>query len=464
MKKWYVISTVILFVWLLFFGLWSVFDEDPTVSTSENRTLQQRPEFSISTLFSGEYTKTFENYYADAFPFRESFVALNRRLNSIYYFSGTGSDNTLIIGFEGGAEQKGESLANHETLETQESSSSPLEAANSETPIIPEDTSPEPSAEALPTIDEPAEDTAVQTDSSIIIVGDNAMDIPTNNSAVITSYAKSLTQMKEKLGDTVTVYSLATPNSGEFYSPETFHTGSHSQKDMLDQVYAQMEGVVTVDAYSVLRKHVDEYIYFRTDHHWTALGAYYAYLAFCDSAHLDPIPLSDFKTGKYENFVGSMYTYTSAYPQSQALLDNPDTVIYYLPIVECSAKYYMDQDMTGGGIPFQVVTTNLSDSVSNKYLCFISGDTPLCVITTDVDGPSCVVIKESYGNALVPFLTSHYSTIYVVDPREFNSDGQNTFHLEPFVRDHEINDVIVINYPFMINNAYYVKKLDALMN
>ena len=97
------------------------------------------------------------------------------------------------------------------------------------------------------------------------------------------------------------------------------------------------DSVVTVDAYSELRKHTDRYIFFRTDHHWTQLGAYYAYTAFCQSTGLEPVPIEDFETGSFEGFVGSMYTYTSKYPQSSILRDNPDTLYYYVPKTESSA-------------------------------------------------------------------------------------------------------------------------------
>ena len=84
-----------------------------------------------------------------------------------------------------------------------------------------------------------------------------------------------LTPVAAALGGDVRTISLLTPNGGEFYSPESMHTGIHSQKAMIERCYDAMDdAVVTVDAYTGLRDHADEYIYFRTDHHWTQLGAY----------------------------------------------------------------------------------------------------------------------------------------------------------------------------------------------
>ena len=100
------------------------------------------------------------------------------------------------------------------------------------------------------------------------------------------------------------------------------------------------------------------------------------------------MPLDRFETGRYDRFVGSMYTFTANYPQSQTLLDNPDYLEYYLPIATTHAKYYADGNLQNG-VPVSVVYQHLDASVSNKYQCFIGGDTPVCVIETDVEGDLC---------------------------------------------------------------------------
>lgn len=164
-------------------------------------------------------------------------------------------------------------------------------------------------------------------------------------------------------GPDVRTISLVTPNGGEFYSPESLHTGEHSQKDMIDFCYGQMDsGIVTVDAYAKLRAHTDEYIYFRTDHHWTQLGAYYAYTAFCEAAGFDAVPLEQFQTGRYDTFLGSMYTFTKGYPQSDVLKQHPDYLDYYLPIADTHARYYADGSLENG-TPVSVVYTQLDESV-----------------------------------------------------------------------------------------------------
>ena len=62
----------------------------------------------------------------------------------------------------------------------------------------------------------------------------------------------------------------------------------------------------------------------------------------------------------------------------------------------------------------------------------------------------------------MPFLTSHYSKIIVIDPREFNHGSKPYLDLVAFAQEQEVDDLLVINYPFMINNAAYVGYLRAL--
>ena len=267
------------------------------------------------------------------------------------------------------------------------------------------------------------------------------------------------------LGEDVKVISLVTPNAAQFYSPKDMHSGASDQKAMIELCYSNMdEDIITVDAFSKLKAHKDEYIYFRTDHHWTQLGAYYAYTAFCEAMGLEAVALEEFETGEYTGFLGSMYGWTSQYPQSDVLKNNPDTLTYYLPVVETSATYYADADLENStAYPVSVVYRGITEDQSNKYLCFLGGDHPAAVVETDVDGPVCLVLKESYGNAFIPFLTSHYSKIIVIDPREFNHSSKPTLDLTAFAKEQGVDELLVINYPFMVSSETYVGHLNHLV-
>lgn len=453
---------------LLVIGVWSLFGNGETVSAVDGKTLAEKPEFTFASLFDGSYLPALERSYSDHFPMRDMLLEVGKTMNRFYYYSGSDENAVLIIGGSTGAEQGGERLdtALEPQVTPSEQPPAPDEAPEKkpdDTPAepAPEDTPQQPEEQTPPELDEPEEEDATWA-GNVIVVGTRAMEIPSANEQIIESYADAVGRLADAMGSGVRTISLVTPNGGEFYSPQSMHTGIHSQKAMIEHCYASMDaGIVTVDAYSGLREHADEYIYFRTDHHWTQLGAYYAYQKFCEAAGFEAVALDRFQTGVYENFVGSMYTFTKGYPQSETLYNNPDTLTYYLPIYETHAKYYADASLQNG-VAVSVVYTQLPESTTNKYLCYIGGDTPVCVIESAAEGGTCIVLKESYGNAFVPFLTSHYSKIIVIDPREFNRDGKPSLDLASFAAEQGIDDLIVINYPYMINNTSYIAWLNRL--
>lgn len=468
MKKLYNVLLCTALALLLVIGVWSLFGNGETVSAVDGKTLAEKPEFTFASLFDGSYLPALERSYSDHFPMRDMLLDVGKTMNRFYYYSGSDENAVLIIGGSTGAEQGGERLDTALTPQVTPSEQPPApDEAPEEKPDdmpaepAPEDTPQQPEEQTPPELDEPEEEDATWA-GNVIVVGTRAMEIPSANEQIIESYADAVGRLADAMGSGVRTISLVTPNGGEFYSPQSMHTGIHSQKAMIEHCYASMDaGIVTVDAYSGLREHADEYIYFRTDHHWTQLGAYYAYQKFCEAAGFEAVALDRFQTGVYENFVGSMYTFTKGYPQSETLYNNPDTLTYYLPIYETHAKYYADASLQNG-VAVSVVYTQLPESTTNKYLCYIGGDTPVCVIESAAEGGTCIVLKESYGNAFVPFLTSHYSKIIVIDPREFNRDGKPSLDLASFAAEQGIDDLIVINYPYMINNTSYIAWLNRL--
>ena len=458
MKKLYTILLVLLLSVVMLVGLTSLVDKDATESEMENRRLASKPAFSWSALWDGSFISELETYYSDTFPGREMLLKANKVLNKFYYFSGSEENAMLVIDFDGDVAQGGEAL---QPTEPEADSQPPAEP--DQTPEeTPDETVPVENEEPEPNYDEMDLTT---TDNSIIILGTSALDVPTGSEEIIGRYSTAINNIQTALGSHVRMISLLTPNSAQFYSPTEYHTGSHDQKWMIELCYSKMNvDVMTVDAYSVLEKHKNEDVYFRTDHHWTALGAYYAYTAFCETAGFEPVPLDQFRTGQYEGFVGSMYGYTSQYPQSQVLKENPDTLTYYCPIEDTQAAFFANGDMDlSQAYWIDVVNTNLPDSEKNRYMCFLSGDHPVVRITSSAEGGKCLVLKDSYGNAFIPFLTSHYSEIIVIDPREFNADGKPSLDLISFVQEHEVDDVLALNYPFMINRKDYARMLNYLV-
>lgn len=415
---------------LLLVGLISTFDFDATYSESERRKLKTTPLMTFSALMDGSFFSDYADYFADTFPGRETLMEDNRSMNGFYYFGGLADDGnaSLILDFSSNGANQGEALQDDKPTES-----------------VPAETEPELPAEQL---------------GSVLLVGDRAFDVPTANRERITEYAAAVTAIADTLGSTIRTYSMPVPNSAEFYTPEEFHSGSNSQAAMFSLCRENLgDNVTYVDALSAMAAHTDEYLYFRTDHHWTHLGSYYAYTAFCDALGLTPADLDQFETGQWDGFVGSMYTYAANYPQAKVLKENPDTVYYWKPYVEYSCYYYSDTTLSD---PYPIgVISGVGDQVSNKYLTFMGGDHPVTVVETEAEGPCILVIKESYGNAFISWLTSHYSRIILIDPREYFS-ANSDIDLADFAREQGVEECLIINYPMMLNSSGYISRLEDL--
>lgn len=462
MKRWHISIILCFFLPIIVLAVYSALDSDQQIAYDENRTLETMPILTFDSWFDESFALGFERYYNDHFPQRERFISGNQMLNAFYMFDVSPEDSTVIIAQDSDMLLTGGDVFINEqeyysaepTDEIPYDTDAPT-VEPSQAPIAPT---------ASPAPEYPQDEDAQYAGSSVIIVGNAAMEVTTIGETSIDKYALIVNEVARR-STPATFYNLIVPTGGQFYSPESYHTDEYDQQKMIDRCYSQLDGVIGVDAYTQLYEHVDEYIYYRTDHHWTARGAYYGYVAFCQSAGLTPLPLSDFETGQYDDFVGSLYGYVREHPQSIKLKENPDYVEYFIPVVETEAYYYNNYYMKNA-VEIDVINTAISDKFANKYLCFVAGDCPLQKIeTSQKNGRSVLLVKESYGNAFAPFLTSHYETVYTLDPRKFNtSEYPNRFYLADFVKTHEIDDVIILNNTFMINSRGFGRLLAATIN
>lgn len=232
---------------------------------------------------------------------------------------------------------------------------------------------------------------------------------------VVNDYAKAL---KGK----ARVFSLITPTQVEFVD-EKYKSLSDSEYDAISLVYNRLKDAAFVDAYSYISAHIDEYVYFRTDHHWTALGAYYAYLAFCGASGTTPVTIDKYTEHALPGFLGYLFSYNP----TDELRSNPDTIVYY------ELKETME-------VSNRLLYKPIADEVT--YSIFIGGDSPIYTITTSVEnGRTCLIIKDSFGNAFVPWLAPNYEKIIVIDPRTYK--GSVTELLGDC--DEDDTDVIILN-------------------
>ena len=257
------------------------------------------------------------------------------------------------------------------------------------------------------------------------------------------SIGKLLADAAELLPD-ICFYSITGPTSAAFYASEKYGSGTYDQSKAESIIEANAKGVRIVKAYDRLMEHKDENIYFRSDVHWTALGAYYAYTAFCESAGIQAASLGDdFTMGTYEPFLGGLYSQIYKLPQAARLKSNPEQLDYYIPKTGHQLTLYKMGNLNASYSVDSIVNTNFKSLGAYKYSCFAWGDQRIEKITTDSPtGRRVLVVKDSYGSALVPFLVPNYSMIYVIDPKGFNQEGCLAFDAKTLIKDEEIEDVI----------------------
>lgn len=436
---------------LVIMGILFIFWPSEEMSLAEQRTLAQRPAFSWSDFYQGEFNAGVDAYYADQFPFREQLLNLNRSMKAMLTFTPGGEDQVHLIsaqkdgGGQGGLEHPLESKA--------------PEATGEET-SEPEVTAP--TQPAGPKANREIKETAVQLNnqarldletSNIVIIKGQAMEIHYYSPEYTAYYAQRINHLRKVLPEKRRVISLVAPTAVAFYGTDELRSGNYSNFEAITNIYKHEDpDIFKVDAYSELAAHLDEYIYFRTDHHWNGRGAYYAYKAFCKALDLDAPDLTDYKLTRPEGtFLGSLYGYTD---KSPLLLGSEDQAEIFQPLHEGDYTYYTDASMAEGYpgtfLAYQVYN-------ENQYMLYLGGDVALGHIKSSLtNGKSIVVIKDSFGNAFIPYLVDQYEDIYVIDPRQFTDD------LLAFIEAKDIQDVLVLNYTFAVSNPQWLDGFDHM--
>ena len=289
------------------------------------------------------------------------------------------------------------------------------------------------------------------------MVGNTGYEMYNYVGSLAEKYQQIVNGVADDLGGTATVYVMAIPLSSGITLPDSLYSdipGSDQAQAEKDILAGMGNNVKAVPLHDTLMAHRNEYIYFRTDHHWTALGAYYAYVQFCAAKGITPHELSEYEISQYPGFLGSFYNDAG---KPDAMSATPDTVNAYHPLsADAHMEYGSNENssLTGGKVIFDESTA----AASLKYGTFIMGDNPYTVISNPdlSDGSSCVVVKESFGNAFVPFLVDHYQTVYVIDYRYYSGS------ITALARSKGASDVLFVNNLSAIRGSYQIGKLNGV--
>lgn len=330
-----------------------------TESETENRKLAQLPEFTIKSLFSGEFTSDYEEFITDQFIGRDSWIAakttaerlIGRRESNGVYFA---KDGYFIDGTYPDFEQESKNLT---------------------------------------------------------ILSDFAHDLDGKyNFRILIAPTASLI-LEDKLPYGASVW---------------------DQKSYLDEI-STLPGAL--DIRQIMSDNSNVYIYYRTDHHWTADGMYLAYRSLCKSLEIEPIPAEKLvRMTLSDEFLGTVIA-------KVGIKSTPDTLV----------------DLTSENQPTVHVTYNLGASESDslyvseklstrdKYGVYLGGNPAIADITTSVkNGRTLVMAKDSYAHCMLPLLANHYERMIVIDLRSFNSGFES--YLDKLRTDGVTIDDVVILY------------------
>lgn len=155
-------------------------------------------------------------------------------------------------------------------------------------------------------------------------------------------------------------------------------------------------------------------LYYKTDHHWTTLGAYTAYEKLCEQLNITPAPKERFDIKTYGGFYGTTYS-TSGFwftqPDSIQIWDNPENT-------ERNIKVKISEGTNTDEFGSMYFYDHLEED--DKYPVFIDGNHALTEITnSNAKGGTILLVKDSFSHSLAPFLAESYSKIILVDMRYY---------------------------------------------
>lgn len=216
---------------------------------------------------------------------------------------------------------------------------------------------------------------------------------------------------------------------------------------MVDKVKQTLnDNIRFIDVYPTLSAKKDDDIFYKTDHHWTTKGAYYAYQVLSQEIGFTPKDEEDFNITKVTDaFYGSLYSKSGFRHLS------PDSISLYLPK---DHEQYKVEYMNGENKHFNSLYAMDNINKKDKYTVFLDGNHSLIKITTGIEeGKKLLIVKDSYANCFIPFLALHFSEIYVVDLRYY------TDSLMALIENNQIKDMILLYNSITFFEDPFIKNL-----
>lgn len=211
----------------------------------------------------------------------------------------------------------------------------------------------------------------------------------------------------------------------------------YNQTKLINKVYKSIKNssINTMDILDTMKQNKDKYIYYKTDHHWTTLGAYYAYSEYIKYNCELPVDIDKLKSNEVNYFLGTYFSKSKKYNTKFDVINYYDLDIDGIYIKDKRYENMYDLDKF---------------KQRDKYGAFIRGNNDLTIIkNSNVSNAQknnrkkILLIKDSFGNSFAPFLTYNFDEVYIVDLR-YNSE-----RLSKIIKDTSFDNILIL---YSVNN------------
>lgn len=429
----------LLYGWL-FVGISLFFIPHPKISKEENRKLAGFPSWSIESFLHRKFQDSLRLFLADHFHYRQALISFAKDLHQlkgiqiekvkVYQNNNLLDENLTQVHPQDSA---------LDTLSTKKTQRAYQDTSLNSNPIV-----------ETVFLDSAQQNGVGRIQNNVFICNGKAFQFFGGNSQMAKAFAKIADRYASQLAP-IRVYTAIVPSNAEFYLPLKYQKMKRSECANIDATHQALQHAIPVNICDEIYQHLDEYLYFNTDHHWTGLGAYYGYVAWCKAANVEPVPLNQMKRKVIRNYYGTMYQMT----KDPELAQNKDSVEYFVSDVKTQTWYYLENQLNK---PYKGTYLVEFATSATAYGVFLGADYPLMHIQTSVkNNKNLLFIKNSFGNPFATFLVNHFENIYVVDYRYYHIPFNN------LIKEKKITDIIFLMGVFSTNTPSHIQKVNALL-
>ena len=445
-------------LWLCLFAAMGIYyiafsEKGSIYSQYEKRMLKEAPLLSSQTLFSGNLSTDIEAYLTDRFILRKEIIDLSNKVRDL----GSIARYQDYIAIQ---KEHTDALDNTATLDEDlnELTESLLSPSPTEFPELivqkPEQTvtaqpqvsaTPEPAVKVIEPIPVVSSKPIANTEDFPEVMG-VYMSLDGNTTNLLSFDRSSVLAITSVLNN----YAKLLPDNGRLIFtmvPQSLRGNKYFNSSRNGEFYSDFEecinafgsnNVFAISASDILGKAMKrgEYVYFRTDMHWTPQGTYLVYRDMIMQAGLEPAEYKDFNVTVEEPFLG---TYYRDNPTSY-MRENYDTLELLHP------PFDLEWRRTTGKDTFELIDfLNLDAALNDRYTVYLGGPAGPWTYAKCDNGKAenCLVITDSFGLAFVPMVTMNYGEVHYYDPRYFDA-AMVGYSVSEMIVNHNITDIYVV--------------------